>query len=142
MTPENGFTVLISRAENQIDYHTRNSSAFLRSRKPGVLPTAAKATNLCESVKSFPGPRITNLSDARFYTFAMSLDRKADGWASGQKRQDIVLNNQEVGKSSRLRRKNVRLGIKLNGKNIHLTFRSLSTKVEIVAGGIILGTER
>ena len=39
-------------------------------------------------------------------------------------------------------KKNVRLGIKLNGKNIHLTLRSLSTKVEIVAGGVILGTER
>src|SRR5262249_22040290 len=39
------------------------------------------------------------------YTFAMSLDRKADGWASRQKRRDTVFNNQEIGKSSRLRRK-------------------------------------
>src|SRR5262245_13644275 len=40
----NGFTVLIPRAENQIDYHTYNSFTLKHFPKPGSLPRAAKAT--------------------------------------------------------------------------------------------------
>ena|SRR5215813_2053904 len=61
----NGFTVLIPRAENQIDYHTYNSFTLKHFPKPGSLPRAAKATKLCESVKPFFGFKMTDLSDAR-----------------------------------------------------------------------------
>jgi hypothetical protein len=39
---------LISRAENQIDYHACNSFALWRLRKLGALPMAVKAANLCD----------------------------------------------------------------------------------------------
>src|SRR5262249_3325410 len=61
----NGFTVLIPRVENQIDYHTYNSFTLKHLPKPGSLPRAAKATKLCESVKPFLGFKMTDLSDAQ-----------------------------------------------------------------------------
>jgi hypothetical protein len=60
----NGFTILIPRAENQIDYHTCNSSAFKHLPTKGGLLMAIKATKLCESVKPFPNRQSPNLSDA------------------------------------------------------------------------------
>src|SRR5215475_1187683 len=62
LNPKNGFTVLISCVENQIDYHTCNSSTINHLPKPGGLPMAAEATNLCESVKPFPDRQSPDLS--------------------------------------------------------------------------------
>jgi hypothetical protein len=60
----NGFTVLITRVENQIDYHTCNPSALKHLPNKGGLLVTMKVTKLCESVKPFPDPRSPKLSDA------------------------------------------------------------------------------
>ena len=65
LNPKNGFTVLIPRAENQIDYHTCNSFTFKRLPKPGGLSAAVKTTKLYKSVKPFPDRQSPNLSDAQ-----------------------------------------------------------------------------
>lgn len=62
--PKNGFTVLISRVKNQIDYHTRDSFTFKHLPKPESLAAAADATKVCESVKPFPDRKSQTLSDA------------------------------------------------------------------------------
>jgi hypothetical protein len=64
LNPKNCFTVLISRVENQIDYHTCNSPILKHLPKPDSLPEAVKATKLYESVKPFPDRQSPNLSDA------------------------------------------------------------------------------
>jgi hypothetical protein len=73
LNPKNDFTVLISRVENQIDYHTYNSSILNHLPKPGGLPMAAKATNLCESVKPFPDRQSPDLSDALSFNHIVAL---------------------------------------------------------------------
>src|SRR5215510_2445485 len=64
LNPKNGFTVLISRVENQIDYHTYNSSILKYLPKTGNLSAAVGAIKMCESVKPFPDRKTRKLSDA------------------------------------------------------------------------------
>jgi hypothetical protein len=84
----NGFTVLIPRVENQIDYHTCNSSALRHLPNKGGLLVTMEVTKLCESVKPFPDPRSPKLSDAHYKTLAEAVRRgnveivgvDAEGW--------------------------------------------------------------
>ncbi len=66
LNPKNGFTVLISRVENQIDYHTYNSSILKYLPKTENLSATVEATKVCESVKPFPARKPRKLSDAPF----------------------------------------------------------------------------
>ncbi|MBS1808661.1 MAG: hypothetical protein JST84_10760 [Acidobacteria bacterium] len=61
----NDFTLLLRRAENQIDYHTCNSLIFRHLPDKSSPNAIQKATKSYESVKTFSGLKITNLSDAK-----------------------------------------------------------------------------
>jgi hypothetical protein len=65
LNPKNGFTVLISRVENQIDYHTYNSSRIKHLPNAGGLPPAIEGRKIVSKCKAISWPAKSDFERCR-----------------------------------------------------------------------------